>query len=183
MGFLQPLGLQGGSEVQGPQSHPARRAEGLIFLPPSSVLSPDGPPGDGSWRSRGGGGRRGLSHYGCRPRSSQYTIRGFSQGMMTDVSPGPPQEGPTVLYTDTISLEFLQRKGGGTENLIVTFISDPRDQGPEGERPLRSHDSPRPCRAGLLALGAHTGHYNQSLTPPRPASADPGTRYQTHSGW
>lgn len=53
--------------------------------------------------------------------------------MMMDVSPGLPQEGPTVLCTDTILLEFPQRKGVGTENLIVTFISDPRDQGLEGE--------------------------------------------------
>lgn len=32
-------------------------------------------------------------------------------------------------FTDTILLEFLQREGVGTENSIVTFISDPRDRG------------------------------------------------------
>lgn len=48
---------------------------------------------------------------------------------MTDVSPGPPQEA----HTDTILLETLQRKGVGAQNLIVTFISDPRDQSLESE--------------------------------------------------
>lgn len=52
---------------------------------------------------------------------------------MTDVSPGPPQERLAVFYTDTILLDFLLREGVGAENLIMTFISDPRDQGPEGE--------------------------------------------------
>lgn len=53
--------------------------------------------------------------------------------MPTDVSPRPPQEGAAALSTDTILPEFLQREGMGAENLMVTFISDPRDQGPEGE--------------------------------------------------
>lgn len=45
-----------------------------------------------------------------------------------------PSSGRTrALYTDPILLEFLQREGVGTGNLMVTFTSDPRDQGLESE--------------------------------------------------
>lgn len=50
---------------------------------------------------------------GCVPRPSSGRTRG--------------------IFTDTIFLEFLQREGVGTENPVVTFISDPRDRGLEDE--------------------------------------------------
>lgn len=62
-------------------------------------------------------------------QSSQCNIRGFSPVTTMDVSPGPPQEG----HTDTILLEILQGKGVGAQNLMVTFISGPRDQRPKRE--------------------------------------------------
>ena len=65
---------------------------------------------------------------------------------MTDVSPGPPQEGPTLFTQIPSSLEFLQREGVGTEHFLVAFISDPRDPGLESEWPTPVTGPPTPER-------------------------------------
>lgn len=94
----------------------------------SSCLQVQCPPTPNGLQGEAAGGSGG-GEWGETLQSSQYNIRGFSPVMMTDVSPGPPQEG----HTDTILLEILQRKGVGAQNLIVTFISDLWDQSLESE--------------------------------------------------
>lgn len=94
-----------------------------------TALSPNGPQGEDG-RSLGRAGGAGTPTMAADQQPPNI-IHGASSSDDDRCVPRPSSGRTHGTFTDTISLEFLQRAGEGTEKSILTFISDPRDQGLE----------------------------------------------------